>query len=182
MKATGIVRRIDELGRIVIPKEIRRSFRIKEGTPLEIYSGEDGELMLKKYSPMLSLKDYAEEISESIHAVLDKLVLFTDCETILSSAGIGKKDFFNGTLSPELNKILETRKCVLLSKKENNLIKNYIQNQPENTNFLSAVICPISSDGFAFGSIIILSSEDDLKDSDLKIARAMSLFITKQIS
>lgn len=180
MKATGIVRRIDELGRIVIPKEIRRSFRIKEGTPLEIFSGDNGELMLKKYSPMLSLTDYAIEVCESINSVVDKLVLFTDCEKVLSACGNGKKDFVEQELSHELEKLLETRKTTILTKKENNLI-NYINNQTLQTNYLSAIIVPICSDGFAFGSIIILSTSEDLGLQEQKIAKTMALFITKQL-
>ena len=180
MRATGVVRRIDDLGRIVIPKEIRRSFRIKEGTPLEIFSGDNGELMLKKYSPMLSLKDYAIETCESINAVLDKLVLFTDCEKIIGASGNGKKEFLEQYISVELEKILETRKSTLLNKKDNNLIK-FIINSSFETNFLSAIIMPISADGFAFGSIIILSQNEDLGILEQKVAKTMALFITKQI-
>ncbi len=180
MKATGIVRRIDELGRIVIPKEIRRSFRIKEGTPLEIFSGDNGELMLKKYSPMLTLNDFAIEVCESINAVTDKLVLFTDCEKVIGACGAGKKDFLGAAIHPELEKILEARKLITLTKKENNLI-NYINNPNIDATFLSAIIVPINSDGFAFGSIIILSQTEDLTLNEQKIAKTMALFITKQI-
>ena len=180
MKATGIVRRIDELGRIVIPKEIRRSFRIKEGTPLEIFSGDNGELMLKKYSPMLTLKDYAIEVCESINTVVDKLVLFTDCEKIIGACGNSKKDFLEQEISKELEKLLETRKSVILNKKDNNIIPFANTLVSENT-YLSAIVVPISSDGFAFGSIIILSQEEDLTLNELKIAKTMALFITKQI-
>ena len=176
-----ITRRIDELGRIVIPKEIRRSFRIKEGTPLEIYSGDNGELILKKYSPMMSLKDYAEEVCDSINAVLDKLILFTDCDTVLSASGSGKKDFIAKELHLDIEKLLENRKSVILSKKENNLITHIVKSEQNEFTYKSAIFVPISLDGFSFGSIIILSQEEDLSLQEQKIAKTMALFITKQI-
>ena len=91
MKATGVVRRIDELGRIVIPKEIRRTLKIKEGTPLEIYSGDSGELLLKKYSPIVELGEIAQDVCESIALILQKNVIITNMDKVISTSAGCKK-------------------------------------------------------------------------------------------
>src|SRR5690606_11016659 len=87
MKATGIVRRIDDLGRVVIPKEIRRTLRIREGDPLEIFVDRDGEVILKKYSPIGELGDFAKEYAESLHESTGHITMICDRDTIIAVAG-----------------------------------------------------------------------------------------------
>ena len=106
MKATGVVRRIDELGRIVIPKEIRRTLKIKEGTPLEIYSGENGELLFKKYSPVFEISELAKEVCESIFKITDFDVLITNMDFVVAAGSLNKNTY---------------RECFL---KCNNLLEN----------------------------------------------------------
>ena len=92
MKATGIVRRIDDLGRIVVPKEIRRTLRIREGDPLEIFTDREGEIILKKYSPIGELSQFAGEYAESLAQTTGHLVLITDCDHVVTASGNGKAD------------------------------------------------------------------------------------------
>ena len=105
MKATGIVRRIDELGRVVIPKEIRRTLRIKEGDPLEIFTDRD-ELMLKKYSPIATIERFSEAAAKSLNDLSGKLSVVCDTDGILYAFGEGKKEISGKTLSDEMDKIL----------------------------------------------------------------------------
>jgi stage V sporulation protein T len=93
VKATGIVRRIDDLGRIVVPKEIRRTLRIREGDPLEIFTDREGEIILKKYSPIGELGQFAGEYAESLAQTTGYLVLVTDCDHVIAASGSGKKEF-----------------------------------------------------------------------------------------
>lgn len=177
MKATGIVRRIDELGRIVIPKEIRRTFRIKEGTPLEIFSGDNGELILKKYSPILELTDFACEIAESINNTLNCIVLICDLDKIIAVSGGSKKTFEGKNLVFAIEKILHERDCVI--KNENQIIKVC---ECETFEFKSQLIFPLSSNGDVIGGIILLNKVDLFNQGDIKIVKTMANFIEKQIS
>lgn len=92
MKATGIVRRIDDLGRVVIPKEIRRTMRIREGEPLEIYVDREGEVILKKYSPINELGEFAKEYADSLHEALGHVVCIADRDEIIAVSGGFKKN------------------------------------------------------------------------------------------
>ena len=110
MKATGIVRRIDDLGRVVIPKEIRRTLHIKESDPLEIFTDKDGAVIFKKYSPMGELSDFAAQICESLNKTTSGLAAVCDRDTILTVSGSGKRELQEKTISAELEQILESRK------------------------------------------------------------------------
>ena len=110
MKATGIVRRIDDLGRVVIPKEIRRTMRIREGDPLEIYTSRDGEVIFKKYSLMGGLDDFAAQFCETLSKSTGALAAVTDRDTVIAVAGGGKRDLLGKRLSSELEQIMEDRK------------------------------------------------------------------------
>ena len=110
MKATGIVRRIDDLGRVVIPKEIRRTLRIREGDPLEIFTDREGEVILKKYSPIGELTEFANEYCESLYEATNYTSIISDRDTIIAVAGGSKKEYLQKRISPELEKIMESRK------------------------------------------------------------------------
>ena len=109
MKATGIVRRIDDLGRVVIPKEIRRTMRIREGDPLEIYTDREGEVIFKKYSPIGELAGFAAQYAETLYKTCSLSVVITDRDAVIACAGIPKKDYTDKTLSNELEAVIESR-------------------------------------------------------------------------
>jgi len=109
MKATGIVRRIDDLGRIVIPKEIRRTMRIREGDPLEIYTDREGEVIFKKYSPIGELTAFAAQYAEALHKACDLAVVICDRDAVIACAGLPKRDFTDKPLSPELEELISAR-------------------------------------------------------------------------
>ena len=105
MKATGVVRRIDDLGRIVIPREIRRTLRIKEGDPLEIFTEKEGDIILKKYSPIGELSNFATEYVESLNKITGHISIITDRDTVIAVSGTSKKDLLEQKISPDLEKI-----------------------------------------------------------------------------
>ena len=107
MRATGIVRRIDDLGRVVIPKEIRRTLRIREGDPLEIFTEKDGEVIFKKYSPMGELSDFAGQICETMHKTTGKIAAVADRDSVISVYGASRKELMDKRISGELEQIME---------------------------------------------------------------------------
>ncbi len=109
MKATGIVRRIDDLGRVVIPKEIRRTMRIREGDPLEIYTDREGEVIFKKYSPIGELASFASQYAETLHRVCSLAVVICDRDAVIACSGVSRKDYSEKPLSKEMEKIVESR-------------------------------------------------------------------------
>ena len=122
MKATGIVRRIDDLGRIVVPKEIRRTLRIREGDPLEIFTSREGEIMLKKYSPVGELGEFARSYAQALAQTTEALVCITDREYVIAAAGTGKKEVEGEQLSEEMEEMIEKRsRTGLLHYKKNNV-------------------------------------------------------------
>ncbi|MDX5474847.1 MAG: AbrB/MazE/SpoVT family DNA-binding domain-containing protein, partial [Bacillaceae bacterium] len=118
MKATGIVRRIDDLGRVVIPKEIRRTLRIREGDPLEIFVDRDGEVILKKYSPISELSDFAKEYAEALFDSLGQPVLICDRDTFIAVAGGSKKEYLNKSVSDVIERAMEDRGSVLKTEEQ----------------------------------------------------------------
>ena len=122
MKATGIVRRIDELGRIVVPKEIRRTLRIREGDPLEIFTGREGEIVLKKYSPIGEMSSFAKQYAESLAQVSGRITLIADRDQFIATAGGGK--IFDGKgLSRHLEDVLDRRETILAGKGEKQFLE-----------------------------------------------------------
>ncbi len=109
MKATGIVRRIDDLGRVVIPKEIRRTMRIREGDPLEIYTDREGEVIFKKYSPIGELAEFASQYAETLHKTCNMSVIICDRDAVIACSGVPKREYADKRLSSELEKIISSR-------------------------------------------------------------------------
>ena len=109
MKATGIVRRIDDLGRVVIPKEIRRTMRIREGDPLEIYTDREGEVIFKKYSPIGELAGFAAQYAETLHKTCSLSIVICDRDAVIACSGVPRKDYSDKSLSKELEQIIESR-------------------------------------------------------------------------
>ena len=109
MKATGIVRRIDDLGRVVIPKEIRRTMRIREGDPLEIFTDRDGEVIFKKYSPIGELTGFAAQYAETLYKTCNLSVVVCDRDSVVACAGVSKKEYSDKSLSEELEGVMNGR-------------------------------------------------------------------------
>lgn len=179
MKATGIVRRIDDLGRVVIPKEIRRTLRIREGDPLEIFTDREGGVILKKYSPIGELADFSKEYAESLQQSIGHIILIADKDTFISVSGTAKKDFFEKKISNELEKIMEDRKTANLS---DNVIPLYTEDSAEGK-YSSQVIAPIIAEGDAIGAVIILSKEagETFGELEKKLIETAAAFLGKQM-
>lgn len=181
MKATGIVRRIDDLGRVVIPKEIRRTLRIREGDPLEIFTDREGGVILKKYSPIGELTDFSREYAESLQQAIGHVVLIADKDAFISASGAPKKDYIERKISSELEEVMDGRKTVLLDKSQNVVIP--LHNDDDENKYVNQVISPILAEGDAIGTVIILSKEDGetLGEVELKLAETAATFLGKQM-
>ena len=121
MKATGIVRRIDDLGRVVIPKEIRRTMRIREGDPLEIYTDREGEVIFKKYSPIGELTGFAAQYADTLHKTCSMAVVICDRDAVIAFSGVSRKEYADKPLSEELETIIENRSLYLWREGEDKL-------------------------------------------------------------
>ena len=123
MKATGIVRRIDDLGRVVIPKEIRRTLRLREGTPLEIFTDREGEIILKKYSPMMELTAFAGQYADAMAQSTGLIVCITDRDQVVAVAGGSRKELLQKTISRSLEQAINDRITYQAGKDEKNVIQ-----------------------------------------------------------
>ncbi|WP_027625382.1 stage V sporulation protein T [Clostridium lundense] len=181
MKATGIVRRIDDLGRVVIPKEIRRTLRIREGDPLEIFTDREGGVILKKYSPIGELSEFSKGYSESLQQTIGNIVLICDKDSIISISGAQKKEYVDKKISPELEKIIEDRRTVYFAD-ASEFIPLYDDEEVEGK-YKAEVISPIIAEGDAIGAVIIVSKEEGKKfgDVEIKLAETASSFLGKQM-
>lgn len=182
MKATGIVRRIDDLGRVVIPKEIRRTLRIREGDPLEIFTDREGGVILKKYSPIGELSDFSKEYAESLQQAIGHIVLIADKDAIISASGSPKKDYLEKKISNELEKVMEDRKTILLGEGNNKTIPLYDDEEIEDK-YSTQVISPVLAEGDAIGAVIIISKQsgDKFGELEMKLAETASAFLGKQM-
>ena len=177
MKATGIVRRIDDLGRVVIPKEIRRTMRIREGDPLEIYTSNDGEVIFKKYSAISEMSENAAQVAEIMHKLAGCPVVIFDRDHVVAVAGVQKKEFNERRVSPALEETMETRKTY------------YAEN--DGTKFLpvegidryAIASMPIISNGDVSGAVAFLESEGETSVSEVRrhLLTAASQFLGKQV-
>lgn len=182
MKATGVVRRIDDLGRVVIPKEIRRTLRIKEGDPLEIFTDKEGKILLKKYSPIGELSEFASEYAETLNKTTGHIACITDKDTVIAVSGISKKELLEQGISEELEKLMDDQEKYI-SKENNNVAVPIIKNDNNEKNYNSQVIYPIISDGNSIGSVILLSKDPKIKMTEVeqKVAQSAANFLGKQI-
>lgn len=182
MKATGIVRRIDDLGRVVIPKEIRRTLRIREGDPLEIFTDREGGVILKKYSPIGELSDFSKEYTESLQQAIGHIVLIADKDAIISASGAPKKDYLEKKISNELEKVMEERKTVLLGEGNAKAVPLY-DDEDMDGKYAAQVVSPIIAEGDAIGAVIILSKQSGEKfgELEMKLAETASAFLGKQM-
>lgn len=180
MKATGIVRRIDDLGRVVIPKEIRRTLRIREGDPLEIFTDREGEIILKKYSPIGELGAFARQYAESLAQTTGHIVCITDRDQVIAVAGGGKKDIISKPISKSLEGLIDERNSIVANKGDRKFIDLI---DGDNEDFHSQVISPIICEGDAIGSVVITTKEpkNKMSDTEAKLASSAAGFLGKQM-
>lgn len=184
MKATGIVRRIDDLGRVVIPKEIRRTLRIREGDPLEIFVDRDGEVILKKYSPIGELGDFAKEYVDSLYEAIGHIACIADRDQIIAVAGGPKKEFLNKKIGPAVEKVMEERSSVLINQPgQDPYCAICLHDDEEKCKYEAEVIAPIIAEGDPIGAVLIITKEPHVKFTDLemKLAETAASFLAKQM-
>ncbi|WP_202081452.1 stage V sporulation protein T [Caldalkalibacillus salinus] len=178
MKATGIVRRIDDLGRVVIPKEIRRTLRIREGDPLEIFVDREGEVILKKYSPIGELGDFAKEYADSLYESLGHTTLICDRDHIIAVAGISKKEYLEKSVGHVVESSMNERKTLVEGNKGNFEICKDV-----NEEYTSYCVSPIVAGGDPIGAVILLSKQEgvDMGDIEEKLTETAAGFLGKQM-
>ena len=178
MKATGIVRRIDDLGRVVIPKEIRRTMRIREGDPLEIYTDNDGEVIFKKYSPIGELSPFATQYADVIYKNTGHSILITDRDHVIAAAGISRKEVLERRVSHQLEAVMEERQSYYQSSPDDKKV-----HPVEGLDRASSVAIPIISAGDVAGAVIMLEPEDGKmpNEMDVKIIQVAAAFLGKQM-
>jgi AbrB family transcriptional regulator (stage V sporulation protein T) len=184
LKATGIVRRIDDLGRVVIPKEIRRTLRIREGDPLEIFVDRDGEVILKKYSPIGELGEFAKEYADSLYESVGHTALIVDRDTVIAVSGAPKKEFLNKAIGSLVEKVMEDRKTLVNNKPGEGKSKGALIGEDEDDSRFSAyVIAPIITGGDPIGAVILCSREPDVQvgETETKLAETAAGFLAKQM-
>ena len=169
MKATGIVRRIDDLGRVVIPKEIRRTMRIREGDPLEIYTDTDGQVIFKKYSPMGELSEFAAQICDALHKTTGGIA-------VIAVAGGGKRELLDRRISRELEEIMSTRGQYAADSCTLPVVDT-------DERYAVSVAAPILSEGDVLGCVLFVAAHGDgpAGETERKLAQAVSGFLGKQM-
>lgn len=182
MKATGIVRRIDDLGRVVIPKEIRRTLRIREGDPLEIFTDKEGEVILKKYSPIGELGDFASQYAESIHKTSGHITCIADRDTIIAVSGAAKKEFLEKSLSADVEKVIEEKSTLVVKSPDEKTISILADESPDRR-YTSQVVSPIISEGDPIGAVILLSIDPNARmgEVEAKLAQSAAGFLGRQM-
>lgn len=177
MKATGIVRRIDDLGRVVIPKEIRRTMRIREGDPLEIYTAADGEVIFKKYSPIGELSETAHQYAEVLNRATELPVLITDRDHVIAVSGASKRDLLERRVTEELEALMQDRVNYAASPDIPPLypIAGYEKE--------AALAFPIIGGGDVSGAVMLMLREDGSMptEEEQKLLQVAASFLGKQM-
>jgi AbrB family transcriptional regulator (stage V sporulation protein T) len=177
MKATGIVRRIDDLGRVVIPKEIRRTLRIREGDPLEIFVDHDGEVILKKYSPMSELSDFAKEYAESLADNSGRLTMISDRDVVIAVAGGSRKESLDKRILGAPEKAMEYRQT--LREKESSGEPLLEGRERADGPY---VIAPIIAGGDPIGTVMLIDKDGrPFSVTDVNLAETAATFLGKQM-
>ena len=176
MKATGIVRRIDDLGRVVIPKEIRRTMRIREGDPLEIYTDTDGQVIFKKYSPMGELSEFAAQICDALHKTTGSIAVVCDRDAVIAVAGGGKRELLDRRISRELEELMSTRGQYAADSCTLPVVDT-------DERYAVSVAAPILSEGDVLGCVLFVAAHGDgpAGETERKLAQAVSGFLGKQM-
>lgn len=179
LKATGIVRRIDDLGRVVVPKEIRRTLRIREGDPLEIFTDREGEIILKKYSPIGEMGAFAKQYADSLAQTTGHIACIADRDQFIAAAG-GAKLLIGKQVSKKLEEAVDERTNILASKEDKKFIPVSDEAMEE---FEAEAICPIICEGDAIGSVILLSKDESVKMGEIeqKLIQSAAGFLGRQM-
>lgn len=182
MKATGVVRRIDDLGRVVIPKEIRKTLRIKEGDPLEIFTDREGQVILKKYSPIGELSEFATGYAETLAKTTGHIACITDKDTIIAVSGGSKKEFLEQDVSTELEKLMEDKE-IYTSKENSDTAMPITKNDKNEKRNNAQIVYPIISNGDTIGTVILMSKDSNTKMNEVekKIAQSAATFLASQM-
>lgn len=175
MKATGVVRRIDELGRIVIPKEIRKTMHIKEGESIEIFIDGDQSIILKKYSAIKNLSDFAQYFTDSIYDFLKNSIIITDTESVIAVSGPLKKELNGKLLSDNMLSIIQKRESIVEKNKKKIELTNHYSFEG------SYMIHPIVNSGDVIGLVIFLSNESQVGEIEKKVVQIASQFFSKYL-
>ncbi|MDD6175668.1 MAG: stage V sporulation T C-terminal domain-containing protein [Firmicutes bacterium] len=154
MKATGIVRRIDDLGRVVIPKEIRRTLRIREGDPLEIFTDSDGGVIFKKYSPVGEMSPMAAQYTDVLSKTAGLPCLVCDRDHVIAAAGVSRKEYLERRISPALEEMIENRRSYFIKKGEKPTLLP-VEGLERN----AAAVAPILAGGDVFGAVVLMSGD-----------------------
>ena len=174
MKATGKVRRIDDLGRVVIPKEIRRTLRIREGDPLEIFTDREGEIILKKYSPIGELGTFAKEYAETA----GHTTCIVDKDHIIAVSGGSKKELLEKHISSDLEEVINKRTTHIANRDE----KSFVSITEEDSgSYNHQLITPIISEGDVIGAVVLLSGDKKMGELEGKLAQTAAGFLGKQM-
>lgn len=177
MKATGIVRRIDDLGRVVIPKEIRRTMRIREGDPLEIYTDHEGEVIFKKYSPIGELAAFATQYAETLYKAGELSVVITDRDSVIAASGVPKKEFLDKRLTASLEKKIEERKLYAYTDRDAATAVT-----AESDGYSVRCMMPILAEGDIIGAVCSLGDKPSApNDTEVKLIRTAATFLGKQL-
>lgn len=178
MKATGIVRRIDDLGRVVIPKEIRRTMRIREGDPLEIYTDKEGGVIFRKYSLMGGLGDFAAHMCETMNKTTGQIAVITDRDTCIAVAGTARRELCEKRVSDQLEQMMEARQIYQFKPGESPLPVS-----EEVDKFFLSTAAPILSEGDVLGSVLFVGSDGDMAptETDYKLAQTIAAFLGRHM-
>jgi len=181
MKATGIVRRIDNLGRVVIPKEIRRTLRIREGDPLEIFTDREGEIIFRKYSPIVELGNFAKEYADSLHQSSGHVTCIVDKDQIVAIAGGFKKEFLDKNISRELERAIYKRNVVSAFRTDPDFVPILSEDEDYPESYNNQFIAPIIAEGDVLGAIVFLSLDKRMGEVESKLAQTAAGFLGKQV-
>ena len=179
MRATGIVRRIDELGRVVIPKEIRRTLHIRESDPLEIYTDREGQIILKKYSPIGEMATFARQYAESLAQVSGHAALIADRDQFIAAAG-GYKQLVNKAVGRQLDEKVHNRESLMASRGDRNFVSVCDEGSDE---YQHEAIVPILCEGDIIGSVVLLENDNKSRMGEVeqKLLQSAATFLGRQM-
>lgn len=177
MKATGIVRRIDDLGRIVIPKEIRRTLRIREGDALEIFTDAQGGVIFKKYSPVGELSTFASQYADVLNRTVGLPLVICDRDHVVAAAGVSRKEYLERRVTQELDECVQTRRSFVATDNEK-------IHPVEGIDRTAEIVCPILASSDITGAVVVMKPEGGQtvpSDSVTKLAQVAAAFLGKQL-
>lgn len=173
MKATGIVRRIDDLGRVVIPKEIRRTLRIREGEPMEIFTDSGGSVIFKKYSPAAEQELMAGQLCEAVYRAAGRAIAICDRDGVVAASGGFRKALEGKPLLPAMDMLMQTRKP-----------RESAEGFPVSAaapDITAALVVPVIAGGDLCGCVVALNNGVPLEDADRKLTQTVAGFFARQM-